>query len=40
MTGTMMAMGAVHAFRSCPGWLLNEVATAGGENLDAGHVAL
>lgn len=39
MTGTMMAMVAVHAPRSRPGWLLNEVATAGRENLDAGHVA-
>lgn len=32
-------MVAVHAPRSRPGWLLNEVATAGRENLDAGHVA-
>jgi cyclopropane fatty-acyl-phospholipid synthase-like methyltransferase len=32
-------MVAVHAPRSRPGWLLNEVATAGGENLDAGHAA-
>ncbi len=39
MTGTMMAMAAVREPRSYPGWLLNEIASAGRENLDASHVA-
>jgi ubiquinone/menaquinone biosynthesis C-methylase UbiE len=39
MTGTMMAMTAAREPRSYPGWLLDEVAHAGRENLDASHVA-
>jgi ubiquinone/menaquinone biosynthesis C-methylase UbiE len=31
-------MGAASGFPSSPGWLLDEVATAGRENLDADHV--
>lgn len=39
MTGTMMTMGVAHEPRPYPGWLLNETASAGRENLDADHVA-
>lgn len=39
MTGTMMAMAAARELSSHPGWLLDEVANAGRENLDANHVA-
>ena len=38
MSGTMMAMTAAREARSHPGWLLDEMASAGRENLDAGHV--
>lgn len=39
MTGTMMAMAAAPEARSSRGWLLDEVASAGRENLDPSHVA-
>jgi SAM-dependent methyltransferase len=35
----MMAMASAREPRSYPGWLLNELADAGRENLDASHVA-
>jgi ubiquinone/menaquinone biosynthesis C-methylase UbiE len=38
VTGTMMAMAAARKPRSYPGWLRNEIASAGRENLDASHV--
>lgn len=38
-TGTLTVMAAAREPRSSPGWLLDEVATAGRENLDASHVA-
>ena len=35
----MMVMAAPGESASCPGWLLDEMASAGRENLDASHVA-
>jgi ubiquinone/menaquinone biosynthesis C-methylase UbiE len=37
--GTMAGMAATREPRSHPGWLLDEIATAGRENLDPSHVA-
>ena len=39
MAGMIISMAAVRTPRVRPGWVLDEVASAGRENLDAGRVA-
>lgn len=39
MAGMIISMAAVRTPRVRPGWVLDEVASGGRENLDAGHVA-